>query len=153
MTQPSRFHIRPIAGEDHAEWSALYADYARFYAVNQSVAMREQVWQWLHQPSPAIFALVAVDAQGRLIGFAHYRAFVRPLAASMGGYLDDLFVASAVRGQGVGTALIKAVVQIGQLQGWSVIRWVSAEDNQLAHACDDKLARHTGWQTYEISLK
>lgn len=45
MTQPSRFLIRPIAGEDHAEWSALYADYARFYAVNQSVAKREQVWQ------------------------------------------------------------------------------------------------------------
>jgi GNAT superfamily N-acetyltransferase len=45
------------------------------------------------------------------------------MAASMGGYLDDLFVASAARGQGVGTALIKAVLQIGQLQGWSVIRW------------------------------
>ncbi|BEV08313.1 GNAT family N-acetyltransferase [Methylophilus sp. DW102] len=71
----------------------------------------------------------------------------------MGGYLDDLFVASAARGQGVGTALIKAVVQIGQLQGWSVIRWVTAEDNQLARVFDDKLARHTGWQTYEISLK
>lgn len=71
----------------------------------------------------------------------------------MGGYLDDLFVASAARGQGVANALIKAVVQIGQLQGWSVIRWVTAEDNQLARACDDKLARHTGWQTYEISFK
>lgn len=41
MTQSFRFHIRPIAGDDHAEWSALYADYATFYAVNQSVAMRE----------------------------------------------------------------------------------------------------------------
>lgn len=48
MTQFSSFNIRPIAVDDYAAWSDLYADYAEFYAVNQSAAMREQVWQWLH---------------------------------------------------------------------------------------------------------
>lgn len=114
--------------------------------------MREQVWQWLHQPSPAMFALVAIDAQHRLLGLVHYRPFVRPLAASIGGYLDDMFVAQAFRGQGIATSMIKAVMQIGQLQGWSVIRWVTAEDNRVARICYDRLAQHTGWQTYEVNL-
>ena len=114
--------------------------------------MRDQVWQWLHQSPPLISALVAVDVENNLLGFLHYRAFVRPLAATMGGYVDDVFVVPEARGQGTARQLINAIVAIGQANQWSVVRWMTAEDNQRARACYDQIAEHTHWQTYQINI-
>ncbi len=144
--------VRPIALEDYESWCLLYAAYAEFYAVRQTSAMRDQVWQWLQQSPPVIYALVAENVEGQVLGFLHYRVFVRPLAASLGAYVDDLFVVPEARGQGVAQQLIQAVAQIGRENKWSVIRWMTAENNLRARACYDKLAEHTHWQTYEIKL-
>lgn len=153
MTHYLPLTIRAIEVNDYAGWNQLYAAYAEFYAVEQTQGMREQVWQWIHQSAPLVSALVAVDQVGNVIGFfLHYRTFVRPLAASMGGYVDDLFVLPEARGQGIARQLIKAVVAIGQASQWSVVRWMTAEDNQRARACYDRIAEHTHWQTYQITL-
>jgi GNAT superfamily N-acetyltransferase len=152
MLKQSRVTVRPIALEDYDGWCLLYAAYAAFYAVSQTQAMRDQVWQWLQQSPAVIYALVAENAEGQVLGFLHYRLFVRPLAAALGAYVDDLFVTPDARGQGVAQQLIQAVAQIGRENNWSVIRWMTAEDNLRARACYDKLAERTHWQTYEIKL-
>ncbi|MGP1718389.1 MAG: GNAT family N-acetyltransferase [Methylophilus sp.] len=152
MKHKSAATIRRIEANDYAGWNQLYAAYAAFYAVAQTQTMRDQVWQWIHQSAPLVYALVAVDEKGHLVGILHYRTFVRPLAASMGAYVDDIFVMPEARGQGIAAQLIKAVVAIGQRSEWSVIRWMTAEDNQRARACYDRIAEHTHWQTYQIPL-
>jgi ribosomal protein S18 acetylase RimI-like enzyme len=152
MTHNFPFTIRTIEANDYAGWNQLYSAYAEFYAVEQTQVMRDQVWQWMHQSAPLIYGLVAVDEERNVLGFLHYRTFVRPLAASMGGYVDDLFVVPEARGQGIAGQLITAVVGIGQTQQWSVVRWMTADDNQPARACYDRIAEHTHWQTYQIQL-
>lgn len=114
--------------------------------------MQEQVWRLIHQSQPEIFALVALDQHDRLLGLLHFRTFVRPLAATTGGYVDDLFVVLEARGLGVAQQLIACVVDIGKAKQWSVVRWMTALDNQQARICYDKIAEHTHWQTYEIKL-
>ena len=152
MLTQSPVTVRPITLQDYDCWCQLYGAYAAFYAVSQTQAMREQVWQWLQQSPPIIYALVAVNAEGEILGFLHYRLFARPLAASIGAYVDDLFVVPEARGQGIAQQLIQAVAHIGRENKWSVIRWMTAADNLRARACYDKLAEHTHWQTYEIRL-
>lgn len=90
--------ITPLAARHRADWDRLYAGYAEFYKVAQTPQMRDTVWGWIHDPAHEVNAVVAEDASGRAIGLAHYRAFARPLSASTGCFLDDLFVelASAV---------------------------------------------------------
>jgi GNAT superfamily N-acetyltransferase len=63
------------------------------------------------------------------VGLAHFRPFARPLSASAGGFLDDLFVAPEARGSGAAETLIRAVADADHKQGWTVIRWIMAEDN------------------------
>jgi GNAT superfamily N-acetyltransferase len=89
---------------------------------------------------------------GALAGLAHVRAFARPLSATVGGFMDDLFVAPAARGTGAADALIAAVRAHGLAQGWSVIRWITAEDNARARAVYDRMATRTAWVTYDIKL-
>ena len=143
--------IRPAA-EHRAAWDTLYAGYAAFYEVQQTPKMRDKVWSWLMSPTHQVNGFLALDAAGAPIGLAHYRAFARPLSASWGGFLDDLFVDPEARGTRAGDALIQAVCNEGLKKGWSVIRWITAENNYRARAVYDRTAVKTKWVTYDIAL-
>lgn len=141
--------IRKPTSDDQGDWSRLYTGYAAFYGVAQSEEMRQRVWGWLHDPNHSTEGLVA-EVDGRLVGLAHFRPFARPLSASTGGFLDDLFVDPQARGTGVAAALIRAVEAEGRARGWSVIRWITAEDNYRARGLYDQLAERTRWVTYDL---
>jgi GNAT superfamily N-acetyltransferase len=142
--------IRQLGQADFSQWQGLYAGYAAFYQVPQSPEMREKVWSWLMDPAHEVNGLVA-EQYGTLIG-AHYRPYARPLSASTGGFLDDLFVANAARGTGAGRALIAALSDIGRAKGWTVLRWITADSNQTARALYDQMGTQTPWVTYDIKL-
>lgn len=143
--------VRRVRPEDRAEWDRLYAGYADFYGVEQTEAMRDRVWGWIRDPAHEVEGLVA-EGEGGLVGLAHFRPFARPLSATVGGFLDDLFVAPEARGTGAAQALIGAVAEEGRRRGWSVIRWITAGDNARARAVYDRLAQATPWVTYDIKL-
>jgi GNAT superfamily N-acetyltransferase len=143
--------VRPEAGH-RAAWDRLYAAYAEFYRVEQTEGMRDRVWSWIHDPRHEVEALIALDASGLPIGLAHFRPFARPLSATTAGFLDDLFVEPEARGSGAAPALIAAVAEEGRRRGWSVIRWITAEDNYRARAVYDRLASRTAWVTYDLKL-
>ena len=143
--------IRAVAPEDRAAWGALYAGYAAFYRVAQTEEMRDRVWGWLMDAGHSTEGFVAEHGDA-LVGLAHFRPFARPLSASTGGFLDDLFVDPAARGSGAAEALIGAVREAGIARGWSVIRWITAADNARARAVYDKVAKETAWVTYDITL-
>ena len=144
--------IRPVTPEDRADWDVLYSAYAGFYGVAQDAGMRAKVWGWLHDPRHEVEGLVAQAETGRLVGLAHVRPFARPLAAATGGFLDDLFVAPEARGSGVADALIEALAEMGRARGWSLLRWITAEDNARARALYDRSAEATRWVTYDQAL-
>ncbi len=144
--------VRPIAISDYTSWCSLYAAYAEFYQVTQTQEMRDQVWSWLHNTNHEVNGLIATNHEGIAVGIAHYRPFARPLSASTGGYLDDLFVTPSARGKAIGTKLIEAVTQIAKEKNWSVLRWITAENNYPARNTYDKVATQTKWVTYDIKL-
>lgn len=145
----SRYIIRNVQLDDRAQWDALYAGYARFYRVDQTADMRDTVWRWLHDEHHETYGLVAENSSGQLIGLAHFRAFARPLSATTGCFLDDLFVAPDARGKKVADALIEHIRAQAREQGWSVVRWITADGNYRARAVYDRLAVRTNWLTYD----
>ena len=143
--------VRPQAAH-RAAWDRLYAGYADFYRVAQTPEMRDRVWSWLMDEGHEVEGLLALDEAGEPVGLAHFRPFARPLSASTGGFLDDLFVAPTGRGGGQARALIEAVAAVGRERGWSVIRWITAEDNYRARGLYDQVAGRTPWVTYDVKL-
>jgi GNAT superfamily N-acetyltransferase len=144
--------IVPITPEHRDDWERLYAAYAAFYKVEQTPEMRARVWGWLQDPDHEVTGFLALDDSGRPIALAHFRPFARPLAAAMGGYFDDLFVDPAARGSGAAQALLAAIAEEGKKRGWSVIRWITAEDNYRARSVYDRVGVKTKWVTYDIPL-
>lgn len=142
--------VRSAREEDFPRWRALYQGYADFYGVEQTEEMSQRVWSWLNDQRHELEALVAEDGHGRVIGLAHFRPFARPLSATTGGFLDDLFVDPAYRGSGAADALLSALRAIAAERDWSVVRWITAEDNYRARSKYDQVAWRTTWVTYDM---
>jgi GNAT superfamily N-acetyltransferase len=142
--------IRPVAMGDRTDWDVLYRGYADFYEVTQSDEMRDRVWSWLHDKGAESEGLVAEAAGGTLLGLTHFRPFARPLSATTGCFLDDLFVSPNARGSGLADALVDGVRAIATERGWSVVRWITAENNYRGRGVYDRIAQKTHWVTYDI---
>ena len=148
--QGSAWRVRPVTADDHDRWRELYAAYARFYRVSQADEQAERTWGWLLDPAHEVEGLVVVDEVGCVAGLAHVRPFARPLAASVGGFLDDLHVDEQARGSGAVDALLGALGDLAAERGWSVVRWITADDNYRARGKYDQVAERTTWITYDM---
>lgn len=144
--------IRPVRADDRSQWDTLYQGYADFYKVTQTPEMRETVWSWLLDETKESRGLLAVSPDGNVLGLTHFRPFARPLSATTGCFLDDLFVSPDARGLGIADALIEAVRGIAAENGWSVVRWITAENNYRGRGVYDRVASKTNWVTYDIKL-
>lgn len=144
------FHVRAVTAADESQWSALYEGYRSFYKLPQDEQSVHTTWTWVSSESHGLRGLVAVDENDVIIGLANLRRFARPATGTIGLYLDDLFTSPPARGAGVGTALLHEAAVIAAQQGASVVRWITAEDNETARRTYDKVASATSWITYDM---
>src|SRR3954465_6840128 len=112
---------------DRDRWQQLYRAYAEFYREPVTDEQLDRVWSWLTDPAHDVKALLVRDPRGRAVGLAHYRPYFRPLAATVAGHLDDLFVEPAARGTGAVDALLDALRTVARQRGWSKVRWITAD--------------------------
>jgi GNAT superfamily N-acetyltransferase len=110
------------------------------------------VWGWIRDPHHEVNCLLVEHHGGRVVGLAHYRPFARPLSASTGCFLDDLFVDPDERGGGGADALLDELRRLSVANGWSVVRWITADNNYRARATYDQYATRTTWITYDTTV-
>jgi len=142
--------VTPAAPEDFTAWRELYRGYADFYRVPLPDERAELVWSWIQDPQHEVDCLLVRNATGAPVGLAHYRPYARPLSGSVGGFLDDLFVAPEARGSGAVDLLFARLREIAAERGWSVVRWITADDNHRARSKYDQVATRTMWVTYDM---
>ncbi|HEY9497773.1 MAG TPA: GNAT family N-acetyltransferase [Terrimesophilobacter sp.] len=152
MSDVAGFSVRPVEAADREQWSELYRGYRAFYQEADDDTKVATTWGFLMDPANESNGIVAVDDSGALIGMAVWREFSRPLEADRGIYLDDLFVASSARGRGAGEQLIRWLADLARERGFSVVRWITAEDNATARRLYDRLAEFGPWVTYDLEV-
>lgn len=150
MSAAAEIVIRAAEPSDRPGWGAVYRGYRDFYEKPHDPHVFDTVWQWITDPSHEVRCLVA-ERDGEIVGLAHYRSFARPLIASRGIYLDDLFTSPAARGAGVATALITRLAEVARDEGATIVRWITAEDNTTARRLYDAVATQTPWVTYDVT--
>ena len=141
--------VRPIEPADHDTWAPLFAAYREFYELEDEPDVVDRVWGWIQDEAHEVNALVA-EVDGEIVGFAHHRGYARPAEGGSGLFLDDLFTAAHVRGQGVGRALINRLADLARERGAAKVRWVTAADNATAQRLYDDMAERTDWVTYDL---
>jgi RimJ/RimL family protein N-acetyltransferase len=145
---PSQLSVRPTSPDDESRWKELFRAYREFYHLPESEETVSRVWSWIVDPDHEVQSLVA-EVDGRIVAIADFRRFSRPSTGSVGIWLDDLFTDPEVRGSGAGRALIARLQEIAAEEGRSVVRWITASDNEQAQVLYDKVATKTNWVTYD----
>lgn len=144
------YEIRPAADDDFFGWLPLFEGYCRFYEHGLDDQKALIVWTWLRDPANPLEAALAVDDEGTPVGLAHFRPVPDTLTASVGRFLDDLYVAEEHRGGGVARALIEYVQARSAEAGSGVVNWITAADNAPAQRLYDRVAKRTSWVMYEM---
>jgi len=147
--KPVTISIRPLAAADRPGWSQLWAGYLRFYRQRLPDDITEVTFARLIDPARQPHGLVAALADGSLAGFAHILSHPTSWATADIVYLEDLFVDPAVRGGGIGRALIEAVYAKADAEGAAGVYWMTQEYNADGRALYDTLARRTSFIRYE----
>ncbi len=141
--------IRPLAADDRAAWEPLWHAYLRFYRTAPEAAVTDAAFDRLVAREQGMAGLVAVDGAGALLGFAHVIEHATTWSAAPVLYLEDLFVDPAIRGGGVGRALIAAVYAEADARGCSKTYWITEEFNAVARRTYETVAQRKSYITYE----
>jgi GNAT superfamily N-acetyltransferase len=145
----SRMSIRALRREDHDGWTELWSGYLRFYRQELSEEVTRTTFARLCDAADGMFALVALDAHGRPIGFAHSVVHPSTWALNDYCYLEDLFVARAARGSDVAKELIDATAVAARERGVERLYWHTQQFNGAARSLYDKVGRLTSMVVYE----
>ena len=109
--------IRPVTRADFDQWLPLWEGYNAFYKRTGPTAVSMEVtqmtWARFFDGYEPMHALVA-ESDGRLVGLTHYLFHRNTIMLGPVCYLQDLFTDPALRGKGVGKALIEAVYEAAQ---------------------------------------
>ena len=125
----SDLHIRPGVEDDAPAILALIHGLAEYENANPADVPVDQATlrESLFGARPAAEVLLA-DVDGETVGFALFFHNFSTWQGRHGLYLEDLFVRPAMRGRGIGKALLVALARIARERGcarmdWAVLDW------------------------------
>jgi ribosomal protein S18 acetylase RimI-like enzyme len=145
-------NVRQIQAGDKSAWQELYFAYLKFYETSSSDVNSELLWVRLTNSEPQIQALLA-EANGVVIGLAHFHYQLSTWSDTSHCYLEDLYVAEAARGKGAAKALIQQVQELAIKQGCTELFWITKESNSTARKLYDKVANLSDFVRYEKRLE
>ncbi len=144
--------IRELRHEDYGGWSELWSGYLHFYRADISEQVTLTTFERLCNKTDGMLGLVAVDADGQLVGLANL--VFHPSTWALVGYcyLEDLFVAQPARGDDVGKELIRAAADAARERGMERLYWHTQQFNGAARSLYDTVGQLTSMVVYEQSL-
>jgi GNAT superfamily N-acetyltransferase len=143
--------LRPAQAGDKERWLVLWQGYLDFYKTLLTSQQTELTWSRILDPDFNMKCTVAIQ-DGLVVGFTTYNLQNSTWSENGHCYLEDLFVDPAVRGAGVGRALIDYVKAFAIENKCSRLYWNTDEDNATARKLYDTYSLESGKRQYRISL-
>jgi GNAT superfamily N-acetyltransferase len=147
--------VRPVERADFDQWLPLWDGYNKFYGRFGPTALPAEItrttWARSFDAGEPVHALVA-ESDGRLVGLVHYLFHRSTNMLGPTCYLQDLFTAEAVRGKGIGRALIEAVYRQAKFAGATRVYWHTHETNATARRLYDDVAERSGFIVYRKDI-
>jgi GNAT superfamily N-acetyltransferase len=147
--------VRLIQESDFSSWKPLWDGYNAFYGRANETALDPDItkatWQRFFDPNEPVFGLVA-ESEGNIVGITHYLYHRSTTRLGLVCYLQDLFTEPALRGKGIGRALINGVYEQAKLTNLSRVYWTTHETNAAGRLLYDKVAKHAGFLIYGQEL-
>jgi GNAT superfamily N-acetyltransferase len=143
--------IRPVELGDKERWLQLWKGYLTFYKTEFSADKTEVTWKRLLDPNFNLYCLVAQE-DGQIMGMTTFNFQNSTWSENGQCLLEDLFVDQSIRGQGIGRALIDAVINEAKKRGCSRVYWNTDETNETARKLYDTYVLESGKRQYRVPI-
>ena len=140
--------IRPLTAPDEPEWRRLWTAYLAFYDTVLPETVVRTHFARLLGDDPRDYRGLVAELDGRLVGLSHYLFHRHGWSIGDTCYLQDLFAAPDVRGQGIGRKLIEAVYAAADAHGAASVYWMTQADNTTARRLYDRIGEVTPFVKY-----
>jgi ribosomal protein S18 acetylase RimI-like enzyme len=145
------FTLHDLGVDEFDTWRHLFGRYCEFYETDCPDEKAQTVWGWLHDPTHPEEGRFVCQS-GTIIGLLHFRAAPLTLTGTDVGFIDDLYIDPAARGERAGEFVAQQVQQIARERGWPSVQWLTADDNYRGRTLYDRIGKRTMWITYEMDL-
>jgi GNAT superfamily N-acetyltransferase len=143
----------PVAVDEFKRLLPLIAAYQRFYEVEEIDDERNRAFFHRFLAPSEDGLLLGARAGGEFVGYACLYWHFSSLLAAESVLMNDLYVAEAARGRGVGRGLIEASAGVARERGAAHLEWATAPDNHTAQRLYDSTgAERSEWVEYELGL-
>jgi GNAT superfamily N-acetyltransferase len=147
--------VRPVQPDEFDAWAQLWDAYNAFYGRHGPTALPAHItrttWQRFFDAYEPVYCLVGAR-DGILVGLTHYLLHRSTIQIAPTCYLQDLYTSAAVRGQGIGRALIEAVYERARAADCGRVYWHTHETNLEARRLYDNVAERSGFIVYRKAL-
>jgi|SRR5690606_12985177 GNAT superfamily N-acetyltransferase len=143
--------ITPLSKADYDSWLNLWQRYLAFYETSLPLSTTESTWRNLLDNNAPIYGFGAWQ-DDTLLGITHVVLHPNTWNMTECCYLEDLYVSEAVRGQGVGRALIEQVYDFANKKNCNRVYWTTQEGNTTARKLYDVIAIQTDMVQYRKNL-
>lgn len=144
------FHIRPARESDAAQLAELVREIRLFSQINsESPADTNQhvtrdLSLCLNNDGHNLY--VAEDSQGKIQGYLSVHWLPYLIHRDLEGYISELFIRDAARGQGIGTALLDTAVTEARRRGCGRMTLVNMRHRE---SYQRKFYKKHGWEERE----
>ena len=122
------YSIRRIEKKDFNELLSLFKEFSIFEKLPEKMI---NTVDKMNAESDLINGFVAENSDNKIIGYVTYfYAYYTWVGKSL--YMDDLFVKQEYRGNGLGTRLIRKVIDFAKKENCNRLRWQVSEWNRPA---------------------
>ncbi|MFZ5963815.1 GNAT family N-acetyltransferase [Thalassococcus sp. BH17M4-6] len=143
--------VRPLRAADKDAWRRHWTAYLAFYGTRVNDQVYDTTFARLLGDDVRDFnALVAV-VDGQVVGLTHYLFHRHAWKVEEVCYLQDLYADPAVRGTGVGRALIEGVYAAADAAGAPNVYWLTQDFNATARRLYDRIGVVTPFLKYQRS--
>ena len=140
--------IRPLMAEDRTYCGQMWGDYLSFYETDVAPEIYETTFARLIDSTNPVQNALFAELDGAAVGIVHYIYHAHNWRAENVCYLQDLYAKEAVRGQGIGRALIEAVYAAADANGTPSVYWMTQDFNENARLLYDRIGTLTPFIKY-----
>ncbi|MEX0309794.1 MAG: N-acetyltransferase family protein [Tateyamaria sp.] len=149
MTGSDALIVRPLTLSDRAAWGDLWTAYLAFYETSRPQDVFDAYFGRLLGTAPQDYNGLVAEADGRVVGLAHYLFHRHGWKVENVCYLQDLYADPSVRGRGIGRALIEGVYAAADAAGAPAVYWLTQEFNTEARKLYDRIGNVTPFIKYD----
>jgi GNAT superfamily N-acetyltransferase len=146
----TRVTMRSAKPADEAHWRVMWADFLTGDSEPCPEAATARLWRTALADDGALRMVIAADEADQPIGFMVYVTHAYARSPRPVSYLIELYVDPRRRGDGIGSAFLERLREIGRAEGWLKVYWMTQADNFTAHRLYDKFGQRSPLVRYDM---